>query len=262
MRILIIDKFFQRRDLAQMDMYSVIAKHHDCIFSENPADIFSTNYDLLYLGIYHQSFTIDWDQALFYSRAPVIIDQADNEEFVERDGILRNSRNAKCVLSRYLPNDSFEDHCHKYGAKYALLPWYVNPDRFYVTPDKRYDVTFIGSLYGKRIDLKNMVGNYGSLTGKSVYSGELWGGEYVDALAQSYMAYMECGRKCVTQKYIEASLCDCVLIGDKPLYPANDFVVYDTIPDNYTNMRGNRDYVLQTFANEERFMEIFNRILE
>ena len=262
MRILIVDKFFQPRDPAQADMYAAMATEHYVTFSVNPIeDIMCDNYDLLYLGIYHQSLDLDLSQLLFYNKKPVIIDQADNEEWVERNKI-KMGVNIKYVLSRYLPNDALETYCHEHGFPYALLPWYVNPERFYTNKDKLYDIVFVGSLYGARNDLSKHLHGYSKVAGKSILSGEFWGDEYKDILSRSYMAYMECGRKCLTQKYIEATLCGCILVGDKPLYPENELKVYDSIPDNYTNLKADTDYILQTFANKKVFLERFNELLK
>ena len=262
MRILIVDKFCQKRDPAQTDMYAAIASQHFVTFSERPLEhVLAENYDLLYLGIYHQSLDLDLSQLLFYNKKPVIIDQADNEEFVERNKI-RMHQNIKYILSRYLPNESIENYCHEQGFPYALLPWYVNPDRFTINAQKSYDIVFISSMYGARNEIAKSLGDYSRVAGKSILHGEFWGDEYRDILSRSYMAYMECGRKCLTQKYIEASLSGCVLVGDKPLYPENELIVHDSIPDNYTNMKGNREYILKTFANKELFLERFNELLK
>lgn len=261
MKILIVDKFFQKRDPAQMDMYVAIAGEHYVTFSTNPIeDVITGNYDILYLGIYHQSLDIDLYRLLHYNTMPVIIDQADNEEWVDRNKIPMG-KNIKWVLSRYLPNDRLETYCLQHGFPLALLTWYVNPDRFYTSKEKLYDLSFVCSMYGKRLELSKNIKGHSIITNKSYITGEYFGKDYVDILAKSYMAYMECGRKCMTQKYIEASLADCVLIGDKPLYPENELIVHNHIPDNYTNMVGNRDYVLQTFANRKVFINRFNELL-
>ena len=262
MRILVIDKFMQPRDPAQTDMYSAIASQHYVTFSSKPMeDVMVDNYDLLYLGIYHQAMKIDLCQLLHYNKKPIIIDQADNEEWISRNKI-RMHKNIKYVLSRYLPNEALENYCREHGLPLALLPWYVNPDRFYPAEKRAYDVSFVCSMYGRRNEIAEMVKVYGTFDWKSVMVGEFYGDDYAEILSKSYVSIMECGRKCLTQKYIEASLCDCVLVGDKPLYPANELVVYDHIPDNYTNMQGNRGYILKTFANKKVFMDNFNELLK
>lgn len=264
MRILVIDKFFQPRDPAQTDMYAAIASEHYTTFSENPMeDVMIGNYDILYLGIYHAAdrMGIDLNQLLFYNTKPVIIDQVDNEEWVTQNKIAMHS-NIKWVLSRYLPNETFENYCHEHGFPYAWLPWYVNPGRFKVSKEKKYDISFVCSMYGYRLEVANNIKSHCIITGRSCRVGEYYGKDYADIMAQSYMVYMECGRKCMTQKYIEASLCDCVLIGDTPIYPANELVVHPNVPDDYTNMKGNREYILKTFANKQWFMEKFNELLK
>jgi hypothetical protein len=262
MRILIVDKFFQPRDPAQTDMYHVMSDAHYCTFSANPMeDVMTDNYDLLYLGIYHQSLDIDLHQLLLYNTKPVIIDQADNEEWVERNKIVMRPT-IKWVLSRYLPNDAFEHYCHEQGFPYAWLPWYVNPDRFPVTGNKKYDLSFICSMYGRRKELAENMKGWAVINNKSVIVGEYFGERYAEIMAQSYMVYMECGRQCLTQKYIEASLCNCVLVGDKPHYPENELEVHSSVPENYTNMFSNREYVLRTFANKEWFLDKFNELLK
>jgi len=263
MKILIVDKFFQPRDPAQTDMYKAISEQHYATFSSNPMeDIMIGNYDLLYLGIYHPNLDLDLSQLLFYNQKPVIIDQADNEEFVNRNKI-RMSTNIKYILSRYLPNEALETYCLQNGFPVTLLPWYVNPDRFYISKDKLYDISFVCSMYGNRKVMAEHIKGYCALSeSKCSKVGEFYGQEYIDILAQSYMTYLECGRKCLTQKYIEASICDCVLVGDKPLYPENQLQVYPSVPENYTNMKGNREYILKTFANKQVFIERFNELLK
>ena len=262
MKILIIDKFFQKHDLAQVDMYRVIAEHHKVTFSVNPmADILKDDYDLLYLGLYHQSLENDLDISalLFHNRKPVIVDQADNEEFIQRNQI-RADQNIKWVLSRYLPNGEFEGYCHERGLPYAILPWYVNPDRFPMG-EKTNEIAFIASMYGNRNDLAKQIRSMVDVDSTSYIIGEYWGAEYRDILSKSRMLVVECGRKCLTQKYIEGALAGCILVGDKPLYPANQLKVSGFF-DIADNVKYNRDYILSTFANKEWFLERFNELLK
>ena len=78
---------------------------------------------------------------------------------------------------------------------------------------------------------------------------------------------IECGRKCLTQKYIEASLCECAIIGDVPLYPLNELKVLPLdfnlmlFPKEMPDIKYNREYILHTFANKEVFLSNIKRIV-
>jgi hypothetical protein len=256
MKILLIDSLFQRRDPAQTDMYVLMSAKHKLITDNDILmHLIKQDYDVIWLGIYHHRMTIDWDQVLRLNTKPVIVDQADNEEFVQ-SGIKYHGD--VTVLSRYLPNENLSKHCKKnrYALKY--LPWYINSKRFKIQ-EKTCDVAFICTMHPDRENMKEAIILNCKKNGHTFVIGEYWGEEYATLLAKCRNSIIECSRKCLTQKYIEAALVNTNLIGDVPLYPANDLIVGGGIGSDA--IRHNHEYVLSTFANKDYFFNHLNQIL-
>ena len=272
MRILVIDNFFERRDPAMRDMYSLIGKKHTLLF-DYVVSPEREDYDFLWLGIYHRSLDIDFKQLFSHNTKPIIIDQADNEETIQRMELYSGLTNVT-VLSRYLPNKPLESKCAEMGFTLKLLPWYVNPQR---VPEnfKTCDVAFICSQYGEREKIASLLRYIERKTDYTATIGEYWGKEYLNRLSRCRISIVECGRFCLTQKYIESSLANCVLIGDVPKYPENRLSVIDTFLFDVVELRNtikealtlqresarNKGYILDTFANEGWFYNHLNSIL-
>ena len=73
-------------------------------------------------------------------------------------------------------------------------------------------------------------------------------------------------RYCLTQKYIEAALSNCLIIGEKPTSPSNDFITidlesYDKNKDYSDIIEFNRNYALENFANDDKFLSNFKKII-
>jgi len=261
MKILIIDRY-DRRDLAQMDMYQLIAKEHDVYFARDD-ELFSYIHkvNLIWLGIYHQELTIDWASFILYCKCPVIIDNADNEEFEERNDtvpyqFIRN----KIFTSRYLPNEAMTRIGVIYKAPVRQLTWYVNPDRMLNYP-KNIDLAFMASLFDARVKLADDIKKIATMQKWTTAIGEYWGQRYVYLLSRSRVVYCDCSRKCLTQKYIEATLCGAVIIGDVPIYPANSLKV---IPASVSNLIPAVREALQSepLTWESPFLSEFNAIID
>jgi len=264
MRILLIDSLFQQRDPAQTDMYVLMSTKHKLITDGDIwQHVMKQDYDILWLGIYHHRLTIDWDQVLRYNTKPVVIDQADNEEFIQA-AIRYSSLAPVTVLSRYLPHEGLTEYCkqHKFQLKY--LPWYVNPDRFPLF-NKTCDVAFICTMHESRLSIRDELIRTCKRHGYTYVIGEYWGNEYAVLLAKCRYVVIECARKCLTQKYIEAALTNTILVGDIPVYPENELKVipsnvrFDLSKQDFT--QHNREYVLNTFANKSFFLNHLNQIL-
>lgn len=250
MRILVIDKFLQPRSSSQMDMYLAMSSVHDVFLSADPVgDVLRGEYDLLYLGLYHQVIGVDMYQLLRMNSKPILVDQSDNEEFIERNSIPGGAT----FLSRYLPNEAFESYCKERGISYAWLPFYVNPDRFNAIK-KDVEYAFICSNFNKR---RKRMKDFPS----DVFVGEFYGWEYIKTLGRARHFIIECSRQCMTQKYIEAALCECILVGDKPLYPRNDLRVYNFGESGFDTIAQNKEYILDTYSNKEWFLKHFNNII-
>jgi len=148
-RILVLDKYVMRRDLAQMDMYFAMEEVFDLVYANEQTIYYLINkgdYDILYLGIYHHVMNVDYNRIFIANKKPVIIDQADNEEKATQK-LRYDSIKSKVLLSRYLPNESLSK---TWKGKLKLLPWYIDPSRFKPLK-KEIDASFVCSINGERI---------------------------------------------------------------------------------------------------------------
>lgn len=276
MKILVIDKYNYKRDLAQMDMYSALSEKYEIIYakSDNLMDYISDgNYDLLYLGIYHPwCAKPDWNELFKINKKPILIDQADNEGFVAR--VYNNKFEYKgdyILLSRYLPNKNI-DRIWKH--RLSLLPWYINPNRF-IPQEKTIDTTFVCTINIRRLGndrkiMSNDILKYCQNNNLSYKIGEYYNNDYSDIITKSKSIIIDGSRYCLTQKYIEGALSNCILIGEKPLFPTNEFITMDlksinsnNIDELYNNgnVLFNKKYVLDNYANKEKFLSNFNEII-
>lgn len=272
MKVFVVDKFLERRDPAMTDMYSAMAKKYSISSGDILTNPLSQNYDILWLGIYHHRMGIDINQLRYLNTKPIIIDQADNEEFLGEINLYKGLQNVT-VLSRYLPHIKLERKCAELGFAVKLLPWYVNPARM-PQNKKTCDVAYICSMYGDRLITKSLLEELVKDKGKTSCIGEYWGAEYYELLSKCRMSVVECSRHCLTQKYIEGALAKSFLLGDIPYYPHNELKVLGVdllhkgeitqaigrYPDEKT-IEDNRQYVLDTFANEGWFMKHLSMVL-
>lgn len=269
MKILVIDKYNYPRDLAQMDMYHALSEIYEIIFatSENLIDFINDNeYDYLYLGIYHPwCGIINWNLVFSLNKKPIIIDQADNDGFIARSKFKYPDN---CILlSRYLPNIKLSNF---WKGKLYLLPWYINSNRF-ISRKKQIDIAFVCMINIKRLgtDRKKMsedILKYCNDNELTYSIGEYWGKNYIDIITSAKAMIIDGSRYCVTQKYIEAALSNCLIIGQKPNSPENNFITinlesYEKSKDYNEIIETNRKYVLESFANKNKFLETFKNIL-
>lgn len=273
MNILVYDKYNNPRDLAQMDMYSALSEKYNIIYA-NSTNLISLinegNYDLLYLGILHPWHgNINWELVLSINRRPIIIDQADNEVFMARSNSKYIYNESNCILlSRYLPNRL----SNMWKGKLFLLPWYINPDRF-IPQEKTIDISFVCMINIKRLgaDRKKMsqdILKYCEENGLSSVIGEYFGDNYRKIITSSKAMVVDGSRLCLTQKYIEASLSNCIIIGEHPTSPENEIktiklnIINSKNINNFNeNVQHNRNYILDTFANKEKFLKTFDDII-
>lgn len=222
-KILVLWDGVHKRDLAQKDMYDLIGvQYTDSKTFFDKLRQFKP--DIVWLDIYHQHIKINWNYVFRSVQVPVIIDQADNEDFAKK--AMRYRFNRKTVAtSRYLPNKPLKIYCDVQNIPAMQLSWYVNPERF--KPDaKSIDVGFVCYPKGKRGRIAQELKEVCDKNGWSLATGHIYGQEYADIIRKCKVWVVECDRKCVTQKYIEGSLAGCTLAGDVPLYPANELKVY------------------------------------
>jgi hypothetical protein len=271
MKILIIDKYNFPRDLAQMDIYNILSKNYEVIFAtpENLIDSINNSlYDYLYLGIYHPwcGFS-QWKSLFEINKKPILIDQADNEGFMARKETKIKYEGNCILLSRYLPNEKLKNF---WKGKLYLLPWYINPER--IKPqEKNIDVAFvctiniISRLGADRKKLSKEILKYCEINKLSYKIGEFWGKDYIDIITSSKAMVIDGSRYCLTQKYIEAAISKCLIIGEKPTSPPNNFITINLEEINTNNKNDiisfNYQYAIENFANEQKFLKIFNQII-
>lgn len=276
MKLLVFDRYNYPRDLSQMDMYGVLNENYDVIFSNknNVVDLVTQgDYDYLYLGIYHPWADLeksDLELIISLNKKPIIIDQVDNENFIYRVDTKIDYGDNCILLSRYLPNKLLEKF---WKGKLSLLPWYINPDRF-IPQEKTNDIAFVCMM-----NVANRIGANRNKIGENIlkYSeennfkykiGEYWGKTYRDILTSSKVKVIDGSRYCLTQKYIESALSNCIIVGEKPTSPANDFITIELKDLNLNNyekyeklLDHNRKYALDNFANKDIFIKKFERVI-
>ena len=266
MNILVVDSFSVERDPAQMDMYRALESCYNVAYCypETIYDMLPLA-DVLYLGIYHQVLPLDWLHLFSNVRCPVIIDQADNEDFIRRLHQMNYEyiRPKKVFLSRYLPH---------YGLDTIVSPlkqlsWFIDPNRVnYNGEEKDIDVAFVCSLYRKRTGYAEIIRQICARHGWKCFVGQSFWDEYIDILRHTKVFIAECGRKCYTQKYTEALLCGCTIVGDRPLYPNNSLSMYNANIPNITNeIKMALEFPIKDtpeFSDRDYFLAEFNSILE
>ncbi len=231
MNILIVDSFSVNRDPAQMDMYRAMEKHHEVAYCNSNEELWLLlpRMDIIFLGIYHSGLPIDWGQFVMTCDKPIIIDNADNEEQVYTAGKIGYQwMKHKIFTSRYLPHTGMEDLAKECNTSVISLPWYIDPKRVLQRGKKTNDVAFMCTQYGKRIKIATEIREMSKVNGWTCITGEYYGPLNIELLGKSRVSVIECARKCLTQKYIEASLCGCTIVGDTPIYPESDIKMYDS----------------------------------
>lgn len=269
MRILVFTKF--KRDYSERDMFELSATQHTIIYANknNIKHLLANqDYDILWLGIYHHILEYDYQSIFKQNTKPVIIDQSDNEEVI-RVKFDYSAINKKLLLSKYLPNKELKEY---WNDRIALFQRYINPERF-KPREKTIDVSFVCSIYGQRlgnnrVKQKRYLDRVLDKLDLTYITAEVWGKCYNQILGRSKAIIVDGSRNCMTAKYLEASLAECVIIGEKPIYPKNNI---QTIPfdlahlqesiNSRVNVAENKKYVLDTYCNKEYFLTKLNRIL-
>jgi hypothetical protein len=229
--ILIIDDMQARRDPARFDMYRVMVTQmdaHICRPPDLPKMLASTQYDVLFFGMYHQwpltpADEINWQSVVALHRGRIILDQCDNEEYlsvVDRVEYLKDYDN-KVLTARYLPNDAITEAATRLNCEVKLLRWYVDPLRF-KPRQKEIKCALIGAPQTRRFIWQQLIKDDAIKNFYTAIYQPIYGTLYAEALSLSDVLVVESGRKAFTLKYIEGVLSGCKIVGDKPLYPEND----------------------------------------
>jgi hypothetical protein len=201
------------------------------------------------------------------NKKSIIIDQADNDGFIARISRKNIYPENSILLSRYLPDEKLSK---RWKGKLISFPWYINPDRF-VPQEKTIDVSFVCMMNIKRIgtNRKKMsldIKNYCEKNLLSYKIGENFK-DYNDIITKSKVMIIDGSRHCLTQKYIEATLSNCIIVGEKPISPPNNFIIQklesinkNTINSFNSEIEFNKKYVLEEFSNKEKLLHNFKNI--
>ena len=175
----------------------------------------------------------------------LIVDQVDNESFIKKNkGKFRIIYNQyfsgkKILLDRYSSRE-LKIFAEKNNFILKILPWTIVSDEYKNTDFnlKDIDITFICTIsegfeyHKKRMAiLKNILLMESERTDLNFFVSAppyyskniVYRNDYKNILRRSKI-FIVVGpdRLCMTQKYLETGMSGCYLVGDKPLYPANN----------------------------------------
>lgn len=271
--ILIVDDMHAPRSRAHLDMYWVMVQQmgaHACL-PENVAErITQTQYDVLFFGMYHPWQVIDWEAVVAFHKGRIILDQSDNEEylsFIDRVLYLKDYPD-KVLTSRYLPNKAASRAAKLLQCEVRPLPWFVNKDRFRPRT-KEIGVSFACTMNERRMLWREQLKEHSAERYQAVTE-PLHGTIYPELMSLSEICLIECDRRCMTLKYIEAVLSGCKIVGDKPKYPANEIkgewvrqdnvaqaierAAKQTTPDNLN--------AIEAYIDPERLIDNLNNLMQ
>jgi len=271
MKILVVDKFVVNRDPAQTDMYRAMEKHFSVTYcSTNEALwLLLPRSDVIFLGIYHPGLDIDWGLLVMTCDKPIIIDNADNEGQIRSAGKIGYTwMKKKIFTSRYLPHIGMTNLASECHTSVMPLPWYINPERVSQRGNKTNDIAFICTQHGKRIKIATEIKEMAKVNGWKCITGEYYGPLNIELLGKTRVSVIECGRKCLTQKYIESALCQCTIVGDVPIYPPSGIKMYGS--NLGTDLEAKIKIALKTpllnnlstFADESIFISNLQKVID
>lgn len=265
-KILIIDKFERRRDLSQSYVYEFLESRFKCTYKER-ISVFTPSfllrkYDLVYFGIYHfdihkkslgKLFRMDLNSLIkkMKNKQLLVADQVDSEYFLKRNSGKNRIKYEKFPGRKYLFERYSSKEIKKYGQNKGFtvknLPWVIRKgDYTEFDPEKKdIDICFVSTItpgydYHKRrlrilnnlLSLKKIRPDLKSYISAPPFYPEnaVYGEDYKKILARSKIFIVEgSDRFCLTQKYLEAGISGCVLIGDRPKYPEKNIFVENDI---------------------------------
>jgi len=262
-RMLIIDIFDRKRSPYQNYIYDYLEKHF-ILKKVNKIYVFFSllfvnRFDIVYFGICHnyihrkglERFKLH-DLHYVLSKMTkdqiLIVDQADTEFFMQD-----NSRKQKIEFSRYfqgkkilldkLSSDVLKKFADKNNFILLKLPWMIKPEDYKEIDltAKDIDVSFISTInYGsefhvKRVEILNNLLILQKqrpdlkfyISAPPFYPKNIvYGDDYKKILNRTKIFIAEgSNRLCMTQKYLEAGLAGCLIVGDKPIYPENNIFI-------------------------------------
>jgi len=135
-------------------------------------------------------------------------------------------------------------------TKLLYLPWGIDKRKYYSCSKKDIDVSMIMSIdknwkfHDTRVKIADKIKQIKHI---DYYIENIYGKEYIDKMARSKIFIVDTSeRRWVTQKYLEASMCECMLLGEIPLYEDSIFVNKESIVElNLKHFKDDIEYYLK-----------------
>lgn len=185
--------------------------------------------DLCFIGIYADDFMLNSVNYIKLNNIPVILDQADIEEFCTSAKIksFLNSNVVKATITRYYPSPRLDSFILSLNLPYEFvkcIPWGIEIKPLsHLFLNRDIDVSLICSItpgwkyHTEREKIKSILFKS---EGIKVCAENVWGDEYYNILQRSKIFIVEGSmRQSMTQKYLEGAMAGCLLVGDRPKTP-------------------------------------------
>ena len=289
--MLIIDIFDRKRSPYQNLIYEYLEKHFIVKKVTWIYAIFSLlsvkKFDIVYFGIAHNYIhrkalersklhDLHYVLSKMTKNQILIVDQADTEFFMKD-----NRGKQKIEFNRYfqgkiflldkLSSDELKKFAKKNNFKLLKLPWMIKPEDYKEIDltAKDIDVTFISTInYGsefheKRVEILNNLLLLQKerpdlkfyISAPPFYPKNIvYGDDYKKILNRTKIFIAEgSNRLCMTQKYMEAGLAECLIIGDRPLYPENNIfmeneLMIETDLTDYSSLARSIGYSISNYS--------------
>lgn len=277
--ILIID-IRHKRDTFQWNIYKKLRQNNNFniyICQEIDGDIenvmFEINInkiDLIFIGIYHGAFIENSMEYIKKNNIPCIIDSADNEELIINENIPHFIKSGiiDAVITKYLPSPEFTDFFNDLSydiSKLHCIEWGVAPIEN--IRNKDIDVAFICSIendWAYHTNRKLIKEILETLECFKIFTENVWGEEYKEILSRSKIFIVEGSmRKSMTQKYLEAGISGCLLIGERPIIPT---IAYENFNNNVMieviDLNELKDIIINALNNSMLMQEKIHNCIE
>jgi len=189
--------------------------------------------DAIYYGFYPTTYINDNIDYIVKHNIKIIAETTDNWSFGEGEQYLGMDK-AKISMLIYRTKYSV-GRVKKYilqeerlkECKLIYSPWSSCPEKYknLEIKDRDIDISFIGTMYGSRpFYLINLLQNSSALKGLeginrnlTIYSGLIYGNNYLDILSRSKITILVDVKDTILQKHIEAAMSGCLILGEIPV---------------------------------------------
>ena len=265
--MLIIDIFNRKRSPYQNLIYEYLEKYFKVKKVSKIYSLFSLlsvkKFNVVYFGIAHNYIhrkamersklhDLHYVLSKMTKDQILVVDQADTEFFMkDNSGKQRIEFNkyfqGKKILLDKLSSNELKKYAEKNNFTLVKLPWMINPEEHKEIDltSKDIDVTFISTInhgsefHEKRVEILNNLLILQKerpdlkfyISAPPFYPKNIvYGDDYKKILNRTKIFIAEgSNRLCMTQKYLEAGLAECLIIGDRPLYPENNIFLKDEL---------------------------------